>query len=131
MMSQKNSERGGGAEPAVEEQGEEGIPNGILIPSRGWEYLHARMRSRPRRPEEVEVLLQLCRLKPRREDYPLLSQRREPLRLGRLRLLGFRSHGGNGEEGRRRWWCWWRWGRGAALLRLWGEGEWRRFSRRE
>src|SRR4051812_19550268 len=116
--------RKGRAEPAVEEQGEKRVPSGLLIPGSGWEYLRARMRSRPRRPEEVEVLLQLFRLKPRREDCPLLLQRREPLRLGRLRLLGFRSHDGNGDGGRRLWWCWWRWGRGAALLRLWEEGEW-------
>src|SRR4051812_46784484 len=37
--------RKGRAEPAVEEQGKEGIPSGILIPSSGWEYLRARMRS--------------------------------------------------------------------------------------
>src|SRR4051812_6915944 len=107
--------RKGRAEPAVEEQGKEGIPSGILIPSNGWEYLRARMRSRPRRPEEIEIFLQLYCLEPRREDRPLLSQRREPLRLSRLRLLGLRGHGGNGEGGRRRWWCWRRWGRGSAL----------------
>src|SRR3954464_7638374 len=80
--------RKGQAEPAVEEQGEERVPSGSLFPSSGWEYLRARMRSRPRRIEEVVVHLQLFPSKLRREDCPLLSQRREPLRLGRLHLLG-------------------------------------------
>src|SRR4051812_48741282 len=74
--------RKGQAEPAVEEQGEERVPSGSLLPSSGWEYFRARMRSHPRQPEEVVVLLQLLRGKPRREDCPLLSQRRELLRLG-------------------------------------------------
>ena len=53
------------------------------------------------------------------EDCPLLSQRRKPLRLGRLHnlpLVGFRSHGGSGGGGRRCWWCWWRWGAGRCSL---------------
>src|SRR3954463_14558064 len=74
--------RKGRAEPAVEEQGEERVPGGSLFPSGGWEYPRARVRPRRRRLEEVVELLQLFRLKPQREDCPLLSQRRGPLRLG-------------------------------------------------
>ena len=63
------------------------------------------MRTRLRRPKEVEVLPQLLDAKLRGEDRPLLPQRREPLRLSRLHalsLVGFRGHGGGGGEGRRR-----------------------------
>ena len=98
------------AEPAVEEQGEERISIWSHFPRGGWKYLRARMRSRLRRPEEVVVLLQLLCTELRGEEGPLLPQRREPLRLGRLHnlpLVGFRSHGEGGGGDRRRWWCWW------------------------
>src|SRR3954466_13121367 len=101
------------AEPTVEEQGEKGISSWSHFPSDGWKYLHARVRPRLLRPKEVVVLPQLPRGKLGGEDCPLLSERLEPLRLGRLHglpLPGFRSHGGSGEGGRRRRWCWWRWG---------------------
>ena len=59
----------------------------------------------------------------------LLSQRREPLRLGRLHalpLVGFRSHGGGGERDRRRWWSRWRWGAERCSLSALGRREERR-----
>ena len=74
--------REGRAEPAVEEQREEGVPIRSQFRSGSREYLRARMRSRLRRPEEVVVVPQLLRVKLRGEDGPLLSQRRKPLRLG-------------------------------------------------
>ena len=98
--------REGRAEPTVEEQREEGVPVWSQSRSAGQEYLRARMRSRLRRPEEIVVLPQLLRVKLRGEDGPLLLQRREPLRLGRLHalpLVGFRSHGGGGGGGRWHW----------------------------
>src|SRR3954465_9873915 len=69
------------AEPAVEEQGEEGISSWSHFPSDGCKYLRARVRPRLRRPEEVVVLPQLLRGELGGEDGPLLSQRRELLRL--------------------------------------------------
>src|SRR3954462_7195086 len=50
------------AEPAVEEQSEEGIPCRSLFPGGGWKNPRARMRSRHRRPEEVIILPQLLRV---------------------------------------------------------------------
>ena len=94
------------ADPAVEEQREEGISIRSPFRSGGGEYLRARMRSRLRRPKEVVILPQLLRGELGGEGCPLLSQRREPLRLGRLHdlpLAGFQSHGGGGGGGRRRW----------------------------
>ena len=98
--------REGRAEPAVEEQREERVSIRSQFRSGSWKYLCARMRLRLHRPEEVVVLPQLLRGKLRGEDGPLLSQRREPLCLGRLHalpLVGFWSHGGGGGGDRRRW----------------------------
>ena len=94
------------AEPAVEEQREERVSIRSQFRSSSWEYLHTRMRSRLRRPEEVVVLPQLLRTELRGEEGPLLPQRREPLRLGRLHalpLVGFWSHGEGGGGDQRRW----------------------------
>ena len=73
--------REGRAEPAVEEQRKEGVSVRSQFQRGSWEYLRAQMRSRLRRPKEVVVFPQLLRAKLRGEDGPLLSQRREPLRL--------------------------------------------------
>ena len=61
------------AEPAVEEQREEGISIRSPFRSGGGEYLRARMRSRLRRLEEVEPLPQPRRVKLGGESGPLLS----------------------------------------------------------
>ena len=94
------------AEPAVEEQSKKGVSVRSLLPSGGGEYLCARMRTRLHCPKEVEVLPQLLRTDLRGEEGPLLPQRREPLRLGRLHalpLVGFWSHGGGGGGDQQRW----------------------------
>ena len=77
--------REGRAEPAIEEQGKERVPaNWSFSPGDGGEYPRARMRTRLRRPEEVVILPQLLRGELGGGGFPLLSQRREPLRLGRF-----------------------------------------------
>ena len=98
--------RKGRAEPAIEEQCEERVPAWSQCQSCSREYPRARMRTRLRRLEEVVVLPQLLCTELRGEEGPLLPQRHEPLRLGRLHalpLVGFWSHGGGGGGDRRRW----------------------------
>ena len=74
--------REGRVETAIEEQREEWVPVWSQLRSSGREYPRARMRTRLRRPKEVEVLPQLLRAELGGEDRPLLPQRRELLRLG-------------------------------------------------
>ena len=64
--------REGRAEPAVEEQREEGVPAWSQFRCCSREYPRARMRTRLRRPEEIVVLPQLLRTELRGEEGPLL-----------------------------------------------------------